>query len=464
MALQLFNGIPQHVHLVGIGGIGLSAIAQVLADHGHIVTGSDQAESSLVASLRAQGIAVHVGHAAANLGDAELVVMSSAIPENNVEVQAARERGIPVTKRRALLAQMMAGMDGIAVAGTHGKTTTAAMLAVLLEQLGCEPTYIVGGVIPEAGTNAGTGAGRLFVLEADEYDGAFQDLEPYIGIVTNIEMDHPDCYENLEAVCGAFEAFMHHARADGHLVVCADNPQIAALLKGGVFKARAHTYGLSADVEYRLKDIRTAEGGGVSWHIERSGTAWLSPRLALAGAHNALNATAALVTADLLGLNLDKACHILSRFRGVGRRFELKGEAGGVTVIDDYAHHPTQISATLAAARGRYPQARIWAVFQPHTYSRTRALWDAFTHCFTGADQVILMDIYQARARERDEIRASDLAQAIDHPNVRWIGGRAAVAEYLVAALAPGDVLLTLGAGDGYLVGEDVLNVLRNRG
>ena len=461
MPLGLIPGLPEHIHMTGIGGIGISAIALVLAGHGHHITGSDQQDSDLLAYLRGHGIVVHIGHDAANLGAAELVVISSAIPESNVEVQSAHQLGIPVVRRRILLAQMMTGSQGIAVAGTHGKTTTAAMLAVLLERLGQKPTYIVGGIISELGTNASAGEGQAFVLEADEYDHAFQDLAPYLGIVTNIEMDHPDCYADLDAVCAAFGAFMQHVTRQGHLIACLDNPQVRKLLGSETYQAQVHTYGLASDAEYRLQDVAGTPEGGVNWRIFKHGAEWLAPRLALAGQHNALNATAVLIAAEHLGLNLQDACRVLACFGGVARRFELKGEARGIVVIDDYAHHPTQIQETLAAARQRYPQRRIWAMFQPHTYSRTQALWSAFTRCFGTADEVIISDIYQARTFEQPTISARDLALAVVHPRVHWIGPLDEVAKYLVQNLTEGDLLITLGAGDGYMVGEQVLAQLR---
>lgn len=463
MPLGLIPGLPEHIHMAGIGGIGISAIALVLAGHGHHITGSDQQDSAMLAYLREHGIVVHIGHDAANLGAAELVVISSAIPETNPEVQAAHQLGIPVVRRRILLAQMMAGSQGIAVAGTHGKTTTAAMLAVLLERLDQKPTYIVGGIISELGTNAGAGEGQAFVLEADEYDHAFQDLAPYLGIVTNIEMDHPDCYADLNAICAAFGAFMQHIARQGHLVACLDNPQVRTLLESGTYQAQVHTYGLASDAEYRLQDVSGTPEGGVNWRIFKRGAEWLAPRLALAGQHNALNATAVLIATEQLGLNLQDACRVLASFRGVARRFELKGEARGVVVIDDYAHHPTQIQETLAAARQRYPQRRIWAMFQPHTYSRTRALWSEFTRCFGTADEVIISDIYQARTFEQPTIHSRDLALAVIHPRVRWIGPLDEVVKYLLQNLTEGDLLITLGAGDGYTVGERVLAQLRAR-
>ncbi|MCE5259029.1 MAG: UDP-N-acetylmuramate--L-alanine ligase [Chloroflexi bacterium] len=462
--MEPVKGLPKHIHMVGVGGIGLSAIAQVLHSRGHIITGSDQAESALIAHLRAQGIEVYIGHRPKNLGKAELVVMSSAIPESNAEVTAAYAQGIPVVKRRELLAVLMAGSDGIAVAGTHGKTTTAAMLAVLFERLGADPTCIVGGLIAEWGSNARAGAGRAFVLEADEYDGAFQELRPLVGIVTNIEMDHPDCYPDLDAVCAAFDGFMRHVLPEGLLIACADNPQVIRLIARGNYQARVSTYGQSAAADYRVVNITAQPGSAISWKIMHEGRLWLAPHICLAGVHNVFNATAALIAAERFGLNLEQACAALAQFKGVGRRFEYKGEAWGVTVIDDYAHHPTQIATTLAAARQRYPGRRIWAVVQPHTYSRTRALWDEFLRCFDAADQVIVMDIYRARSRECDVLSARELVEAIKHPQVRWVGARGEVTKTLLAELEQGDVLLTLGAGDGYLVGEDVLVELRARG
>ncbi|NLV73213.1 MAG: UDP-N-acetylmuramate--L-alanine ligase [Chloroflexi bacterium] len=457
-------GLPERIHLVGIGGIGISAIAQVLHGRGHIVTGSDQADSDLIAMLHGMGIKVAIGHRAENIGKAELVVISSAVPADNPEVRAAEERGIPVTKRRGLLARLIDGYHAIAIAGTHGKTTSAAMLAATLARLDADPTFIVGGVISELGTNARAGAGKVFVLEADEYDGAFQDLEPRTAIVTNIEMDHPDVYAAIEDVAEAFDGFMRHTRADGKLIVCADSPQITKLLHERQYPAQVLTYGTVPWADYHVADITSEADGHITWKILKSGADWLSPRLQLAGAHNALNATAVLMALEHAGVALPDAVRALGEFSGVRRRFEIKGEAGGVTIIDDYGHHPTQIAATLQAARTRYQDRRVWAIFQPHTYSRTRALWDDFTRCFGAADEVVVMDIYRARTREVDALAASDLAAAIEHSQVHYLPDRAAVVAHLAEALRAGDVLITLGAGDDYLVGEEILSVLRERG
>lgn len=450
--------LPQRVHLVGIGGAGLSAIARVLAMRGHRVTGSDLTASAITRALSELGVVTHVGHAAGHVGDAELVVASSAIPEANPELVAARAAGIPVLRRQELMPRLMAGSTGIAVAGTHGKTTTASMLAVVLERLGRSPSYIVGGVIADLGTNAGAGSGPHFVIEADEYDGMFLGLSPQVAVVTSIELDHPDCYPTLDAVRGAFGRFLERVTPGGTIVACGDGAEVRRLLsERGAGGARVVTYGLGAGNDYRVEAVQPTPGGGVSFRVMRRGVAWGTFNLSVPGAHNALNATAALVTAELLGVDPGEAGAVLSDFRGALRRFEVKGECGGITVVDDYAHHPTEIRATLAAARGRYDGRRIWAVWEPHTFSRIEALLDGFSMCFGDADRVIVTDVYAARSRERATIRPETIVASIEHPNVHYVGGNEQVIAYLLDRLERGDVLLTLGAGDGYRIGEGVL-------
>ena len=466
------GSLPRRIHMVGIGGIGLSAIARVLAGRGHIVSGSDLRASTITRDLNSLGIETHVGHLAEQVAGAELVVISSAIPEENVEVRAARAAGIPVVKRQQLLGPMMAGSYGIAVAGTHGKTTTAAMLAVVLERLGYSPTFAVGGIIAELGTNAQAGSGRYsvphtgyFVIEADEYDRTFHGMRPHVAVVTNVEMDHPDCYGSIEDVRSAFGIFLGLVPDEGHIVACADSPELMRVLnerEGGLGKVM--TYGLSPDADYVISDVKPELDGGVAFKVVRAGRTWGTFLLVVPGLHNALNATAALIVAGLLGVDPKDAGAVLSRFRGVQRRFEIKGEVGGVLVIDDYAHHPTQVRATLAAARQRYPGRRIWAVFQPHTFSRTRALLEEFATCFAGADQVIVTDIYAARLHEKPTIDAESLVEAIQHDKVRHISELDQVVRHLVRELCQGDVVLTLGAGDCYLISERVLAELARRG
>lgn len=457
MRPQALAAIPSRVHMVGIGGIGLSAIARVLAARGVWVTGCDLRESELTRDLMGVGIPVAIGHHAGHLAEVDLVVLSSAVPETNPEVMAAREAGVPVVHRRELLACMMQGSEGIAVAGTHGKTTTTAMIAYVLSELGHDPTYIVGGLSPDLGGNAGAGNGRWFVLEADEYDHAFEDLQPRIGLVTNIEMDHPDCFADIRAVREAFSVFTAHVRADGWLVAGADSPEVRSLIATTSLRAQVITFGASEDAECQVSDVQpTAEGGVTfSWYHAEHGVVRVSLRVP--GAHNALNAAAAMAAVACCGVDPAAAAQALGRFRGVARRFQVKGEWGGVIVVDDYAHHPSEIRATLAAARARYPDRRIVAVFQPHTYSRTKALLDEFAACFGDADLVRLVDIFPARPSEQPTITSAELAAAVRHVDVDYVGDLAAATCRLRQELLPGDVLITLGAGTGYVIGENLL-------
>jgi len=459
------ESLPRRIHLVGIGGIGLSAIARGLASRGHIVSGSDLRGSDITRGLDSLGIETYVGHRAEQVAGAELVIVSSAIPEGNVEVQAALSAGIPVVKRRQLLGRMMAGSYGIAVAGTHGKTTTASMISVILERLARSPTFIVGGVIAELGTNARGGSGPHFVIEADEYDRTFYGLQPQVAVVTNIEMDHPDCYADMAEMRFAYRTFLELVPAAGCIVACADSPELVRVLdQHDEWAPRVVTYGALAQADYVVTDARANSEGGVDFRLVREGARWGTFSLIVPGLHNALNAAAALAVAELVGIGLDEAGQVLSGFRGVLRRFEVKGESDGIVVVDDYAHHPTQVRATLAAARLRYPERRLWAVFQPHTFSRTQALFGQLASCFGDADQVIITDIYAARSHERPTISAADLVAACRHPRVRHIGSIDAVVGYLARHLCPGDVLLTLGAGDSYLISERVLAQLEGRG
>jgi UDP-N-acetylmuramate--alanine ligase len=452
------GSLPQRIHLVGIGGIGLSALAQVLRAWGHDVSGSDLQATPLTAALRAQGIVTYAGHRPTQVAGAELVIISSAIPESNVEVQAARRAGVPVLKRQQLLGAMMAGRYGIGVAGTHGKTTTTAMIALLMQRLGLSPTFVVGGVVPELGSNAGAGSGPHFVIEADEYDHAFYGLWPRLAVVTNLEMDHPDCFRDLADLEEAFGVYLSHVPPEGAIIAGADSPALQRVLAARARPGpRLLTYGLSEAAAFRVGEIAPNEWGGVDFTIYQGQARWGAFRLALPGAHNALNATAALLVADLLGLDRIAAGAALAEFHGALRRFEVKGEGGGVTVVDDYAHHPTAVRATLAAARQRYAGRRLWVVFQPHTFSRTQALLPELATCFGDADEVIITDIYAARAKEEQTIRAAEVVAALRHPRARHIGALDDVVAYLLTMLRPGDVLLTLGAGDGYRVGERVL-------
>lgn len=451
----------KHVHLIGIGGSGISAIARVLMEQGAVISGSDLVMSPAARALGRDGATVFEGHRAENLGGAELVVISSAVPSSNVEAQSARDAGIPVLTRPEMLGRMMAGRTGVAVAGTHGKTTTTAMIATILLAAGRDPTVVVGGIVTGLGTNARSGRDQLFVLEADEYDRTFLSLSPRVAVVTNVEHDHPDCYPTFADVRDAFERFVALVPPEGLLAVCSDDPVARDLgaqrrLAGGgtVF------FGLGGEAEWRAEEVRPNFAGGVDFLAVHQGEVLGLVRLRLPHEHSASNAMGALAVANFLGVPFQVSREALTGFRGVGRRFELKGEAGGVTVVDDYAHHPTEIWETLKAARSRFPGRSIWAVWQPHTYSRIRALYDDFAGAFGGADHVVVLPIYPARETDRLGLCETALADEIRSPDVIVAESLDAAVDVLLERVQPGDVVLTLGAGDGDRVGERLLETL----
>lgn len=451
-----------HVHLIGIGGAGLSAIATVLLQQRYRVSGSDREASAATTRLVQQGATVFIGHRAENLVDSiDTVVISSAIPTDNPELVEARRRGLPVVKRAEWLGQMMQAKTGLAVAGTHGKTTTTAMIAFILQQAGQAPSFIVGGFIPQLDTNAAAGQGKPFVIEADEYDYMFLGLRPEVAVVTVVEWDHPDMFPSPQALAQAFEDFVRLVPAPGLVIGCGDDPGALRVLAQAA--APTITYGLHLDNDWQAVDIQPNVRGGHDFRIKRVGD--LSPHrltvsLTVPGLHNVSNALAALVAVNRCGVEFAQAAEIVGQFKGVGRRFELKGEANGITVIDDYAHHPTEIKATLAAARSRFADRPIWAAFQPHTFSRTLALLDDFAHAFADADHVILVDIFASRETDQGLVKSADILARMRHPDARYLGSLNAAADYLAAHLAPPAVLVTMGAGDSYLIGESVLKKL----
>jgi UDP-N-acetylmuramate--alanine ligase len=463
----------QNIFLIGIGGAGLSAIATVLLEQGYAVSGSDLYASPSTDRLARLGATVHIGHAAENLGDADLVVASSAVPDDNPELKEAHRRGIPVFKRAEWLGQMMAGKRGVAVAGTHGKTTTTAMIALILRDAGLDPTFIVGGDIPQLGTNAAAGTGDVFVIEADEYDHTFLGLRPEIAVITVVEWDHPDCYPTPESMIQAFQQFIALVPPEGLLIACADDPGVQELL--GEICQHSNlpttqpsnppitTYGLNPDNLWRATHLHPNALGGYDFTVDSAEQQLGEVSLTIPGTHNVQNALASLAVADWLGVSLDQAATTLADFTGVGRRFEIKAEVAGVLVVDDYAHHPTEIRATLAAAKTRYPERTLWTVFQPHTYSRTRALLDDFAAAFSDADHVIVVDIFPAREIDDGSVHSRDIVARMEHPGARYIAALDAAANFLFGQLRPGDVLLTLGAGDGYQVGEMVIEKIRSR-
>ena len=445
------------VHLVGIGGAGLSAIARVLLERGERVTGSDRTNTPFAAALAADGVAITIGHRPEVVAGADLVVASSAIPADNPELVAAEAAGIPVLRRPAILGELVAGYQTIAVAGTHGKTTTTAMIAWILSQAGLEPSFIVGGIPADFGVNARHGAGRHFVIEADEYDRTFLGLRPFLAVVTNVEHDHPDYYPTDAEFRQAFEQFVKQVQET--LIVCVDDPGSAALNVPGL---RRITYGLSPAAEWRAEEIRENGAGGLDFLALRGEELMGLVRLRQPGEHNVRNALAALATVDQLGVGFGAARSALASFRGVGRRFEILGQSQGVTVIDDYAHHPSEIEATLATARQRFPAGDLWAVFQPHTYSRTKTFADRLATSFSKADHVIVLEIYAAREAPDPTVSAERLARQIKARDVRFVSELGRAAEQLIAEVKPGSVVVTLSAGDGDQVGRLVLESLES--
>ncbi len=448
-----------HIHLIGIGGAGLSAIATVLLQQGYIISGSDAQSSANTERLAQLGATIFIGHRAENVGSqVESVVISSAIPPHNPELLAARQLGLAVFKRDVWLGKMMSGYTGIAIAGTHGKTTTTAMVAYLLQQAGQEPTYIIGGFVPQLGSSAAAGQGKSFVIEADEYDHTFLGLRPEVAVVTIVEWDHPDIFPTFAECHQAFVDFVQLVPPTGLVVGCGDAPGVSEVIKQA--KAKVVTYGLQAHNDWQAVEVQPNQRGGYDFRVQRSGVVFANVSLAIPGLHNVTNALAALVVADIQGIELTQAAEIISRFEGVERRFELKGEFNGMTIIDDYAHHPTEIKATLAAARARFPNRPIWVLFQPHTFSRTRALLNDFATAFDQADHVIITDIFGSRETDTGLVHSRDIVRLMSHPDVLYLDTLHKASVFLATRLRPGDVLLTLGAGDGYKVGEWVLDHL----
>lgn len=453
-------------HIVGIGGAGMSAIARVLQGRGFRVHGSDRRDSPLTEALRAEGIPVAVGHAPENLGDADAVLASSAVPDDNVEVAAARQRDIPVIRRPDFLGPLTEGYDVIAVAGAHGKTTVTGMITLLLLEAGLDPTFIVGGVMANLGTNARAGSGKYFVIEADEYRNTFLALRPAIAVVTNVEFDHPDCFPSLRFVRLAFGEFVDNIREGGALVACNDDAVAHAI--GASFHAnggRLMLYGHNAGdgLAWRAVDIHANDRGGVSFTAVHEGEPAGQVNLRVPGDYNAVNALAVLTVASALGIDREVARTALEAFKGTARRFEVLGDVDGIVVIDDYAHHPTQIRNVLRAARQRYADRRIIAVWEPHTFSRIKALHDDFMTAFDDADRVVVLPIYAAREPNDPTLTSSILAAGIAHPDVIAMSTLEEAISQLNAQAKAGDVFILMGAGNESIVGKRLALELESR-
>jgi UDP-N-acetylmuramate--alanine ligase len=452
----MFRGRVRSIHFVGIGGIGMSGIAEVLLAHGFDVTGSDLRDSEVAERLRSLGATVLVGHRAENVTRADVVVFSSAVKRDNPELVVARERGIPVIPRAEMLAELMRLKDGIAIAGSHGKTTTTSLVATVLREAGLDPTVVIGGKLNALGTNAARGAGDLLVAEADESDGSFLHLTPTIAVITNIDAEHLDHYGTHAEVKNAFVTFANRVPFYGVVVACLDHPHVQDILPR--IDKRVATYGLSAQADYRAKNPEV-RGLVTSFEVLRRGESIGTFEVRMPGIHNVLNALATLAVADELGVELDQIKRSLAGFQGVQRRFTIVGEHAGVTVVDDYGHHPAEVQATLDAGQRAYGR-RLVVAFQPHRYSRTQHCFAELTRAFNRADVLFITDVYAAGEEPIPGADSAHLVAAIrahGHRDVTHVPELGNLVDALSARLQPGDVLITMGAGSITRIGRDYL-------
>ena len=442
------------IHFVGIGGIGMSGIAEILHNLGYEVQGSDLNENANVRRLQSMGVPVFVGHKAENVEDAKVVVVSSAVQPDNSEVQAARTRFIPVVRRAEMLGELMRLKWAIAVGGTHGKTTTTSLIAALLDAAGHDPTVINGGIINAYGTNARLGEGDWMVVEADESDGSFTKLPSTIAVITNMDPEHMDFYGSVEALHDAFEAFVENIPFYGVAILCIDHPVVQALI-GRIEDRRVITYGMTPQADVRAINL-AVEGGVMCFDVEIADRAHETSRtiegfeLPMMGEHNVLNALAAIVVAHEMGIADDVASKALKEFGGVKRRFTKTGEAGGITVIDDYGHHPVEIAAVLKAAR-QSAEGKVIAVMQPHRYTRLANLFEDFCACFNDADHVIVAEVYSAGETPIENAGRDALVEGLrarGHRNVTALTDQALLAPLVSELASPGDLVICLGAGN----------------
>ncbi|ABL00881.1 UDP-N-acetylmuramate--L-alanine ligase [Pelobacter propionicus] len=454
-------GKIEKIHFVGIGGIGMSGIAEVLLNLGYKVSGSDLRGSDITERLARLGAEIGIGHKADNLKDVDVVVISSAVHDDNPEVVEAKRLHVPVIPRAEMLAELMRMKFGIAIAGTHGKTTTTSMAASILGHAGIDPTIVIGGKLNAIGTNAQLGQGKFLLAEADESDGSFLVLSPTIAVVTNIDADHLDHYSGgIEEIKDTFVKFINKVPFYGMAVLCLDDPNIRAILPR--VKKRYMTYGLSSQADIRATHVRH-DGFTTSFTAHFKGYRLGEISFTMPGAHNVLNAMACIAVALELDVPFSAIQEGFSRFGGVGRRFTIKGEPRGITVVDDYGHHPAEIKATLAAARLGWPERRIVAVFQPHRYTRTHELFGEFVTAFYDADVLILTDVYAAGEQPVEGATAERLSQEIlrhGQKDVTWIPNRELIPQHLLGIVKEGDMVITLGAGSIWQQGEALVTLL----
>jgi UDP-N-acetylmuramate--alanine ligase len=450
----------QHVHFVGVAGVGMSGIAEVLLNLGYKVSGSDLKENQSTERLRSLGGVIYKGHRREHVDGADVVVVSSAIGRDNPEVLEARARNIPVIPRAEMLAELMRMKYGVAVAGSHGKTTTTSLIATILAAGGKDPTIVIGGRLNSIGTNARLGRGDFLVAEADESDGSFLLLSPTIAVVTNIDAEHLDHYLDMDRLKEAFLQFINKVPFYGLAVLCMDHPGIHSLIPR--VKKRYVTYGLSRQADFRAHEI-SVRGWRTHFKVVHQDRELGTVCLHMPGTHNVSNALAAIAVARELEVDFDVAARALERFEGIQRRFQVKGTAKGVLVVDDYGHHPAEIRATLDAARRGW-EKRIVVVFQPHRYTRTKLCFDEFLGAFNEADLLVVIPIYAAGEEEIEGVSSQGLVEALrehGHREVVFIGGLEEVVPYLLTRLVEGDMVITLGAGNVYRVGEMLLEALR---
>jgi len=444
----------QRVHFIGIGGIGMSGIAEILLNLGYAVSGSDLRRSSITERLASLGATIFEGHAAANVVGSGVIVTSSAVNERNPEVVEARARKIPVIQRAEMLAELMRLKYGIAVAGMHGKTTTTSMIATVLAAAGLDPTVVVGGRVDALGSNARLGKSQYLVAEADESDRSFLKLSPILAVVTNLDREHMDCYHDMADVEHAFVEFMDKVPFYGACVACIDNEQLAGILPR--VRRRVFTYGTSSSADFVLRMLPAVPDVRSRFEVAANGQVFGPIELLVPGLHNALNATAAVAIATQLDIAPQAIIEGLKSFRGVDRRFQIKGCVHGVTVIDDYGHHPTEIRATLQAAKD-CNYRRIHVIFQPHRYTRTRDLMEEFTQSFKDASTAQILDIYAASEEPIAGVTALALVNAIDRSDVQYAASADEAIAHAVAAAGDGDAIVTLGAGNVSQLAPQVL-------
>ncbi len=461
MRRQPVFGRLRGVHFVGIGGIGMSSIAEVLLRRGYRVSGSDTKKTDITAHLETLGATVYEGHDAANIGEAEVVVFSSAVrPMENPETIAAAQRRLPVLPRAEMLGELMRMQYGVGIAGTHGKTTTTTMTGMVVREGGFDPTIIVGGKVEAFGSNAVAGEGDIIVIEADEYDRTFLRLTPSLAVITSLEADHLDIYRDLDDLRDAFAQYANRVPFFGAAIVCLDEPNVQSII--GRIERRLVTYGLARQADVRAEGLRI-DGTTTTFAVYDGPESLGEIRLQVPGQHNVRNALAAIAVGLELDIPFAAIARALGQFRGVQRRFQILGEASGITVVDDYAHHPTEVAATLEAASDAYPGRRIVAIFQPHLYSRTRDFLTEFAHSFFDADVLVLTDIYAAREEPLEGVSGemlAVLAQRYGHRNVHYVADKNDVPAHLQTLVQAGDVVLTMGAGDVWLYGKQFYETL----